>query len=81
MRSKRSLCGGVSLSLASLLALSTAPGCAKLQELTGGDDKAEEGEAKADGGEAKSADDGKTEAADGGGEKADDGGTEVVKAV
>jgi hypothetical protein len=35
MRSTRSLCGGISLSLASLLALSSMPGCAKLEELTG----------------------------------------------
>lgn len=35
MRSNRSLSGGISLSLASLLALSSLPGCNKLEELTG----------------------------------------------
>jgi hypothetical protein len=35
MRSNRSLCGGLSLSLASVLALSSLPGCNKLEELTG----------------------------------------------
>ncbi|MCX4242857.1 hypothetical protein [Paraliomyxa miuraensis] len=73
MRSKRSL-----VSLAAVLALGVAPGCNKLEELTGGE-KAENKpeEAKADGGgEAK---------ADGGGEAKADGGdapTEpVVEAV
>ncbi len=64
MRANRSLCGGLSLSLASLLALTSAPGCAKFEELTGGKkeeakpeepkaDEAKKDEAKADGGEAE----------------------------
>jgi hypothetical protein len=36
MRSKRSLSGGLSLSLASVLVLSSLPGCQQLEELTGG---------------------------------------------
>jgi hypothetical protein len=57
MRSTRSLCGGISLSLASVLALSSVPGCAKLEELTGSK-KDEEAKPDAAKDEAK-ADDGK----------------------
>ena len=76
MRSKRSLCAGVSLSVASLLAFSTLSGCSKLEELTGDkEDKKEEG-AKSDGDEAKAGDD---KAKEGGGdaEKGDGGGDEA----
>ncbi|MCA9710092.1 MAG: hypothetical protein KDK70_29910, partial [Myxococcales bacterium] len=51
MRSKRSLFGTVSLSLASLLAISTSSGCSKLEELTG--DKKEEEPKKEETPEAK----------------------------
>lgn len=47
MRSNRSWSGGLSLSLASVLALSSLPGCNKLEELTGGKkDEAKPEEAK-----------------------------------
>jgi len=39
MRSKRSLFGTVSLSLASMLAISSSSGCAKIEELTGSKDE------------------------------------------
>lgn len=78
MRSKRSLCAGVSLSLASLLTLPLLPGCSKLEELTGSKEeeaKPEEGEANTkDGEDAK--DDGSEAAADDGAE-----GKEVVAEV
>lgn len=69
MRSKRSL-----VSLAAVLAISTAPGCKQLEELTEGkkDEEAKTEEAKADGGEA---------GADGGGEAGADGGEAKVEPV
>lgn len=68
MRSNRSWSGGISLSLASVLALSSLPGCSKIEELTGGkkEDEAKPEEPKQD--EAK-ADDAKADDA-----KADEGG-------
>lgn len=74
MRSKRSLCAGVSLSLASLLTVSTLPGCSKVEELMGNKEeeaKPEEGEAEAKEGEDAKAD---------GGEAKADGGEEVAAA-
>lgn len=70
MRSYRSLCSGLSLSLASALALTSIPGCSKIEELTGGKkeeeakpeapktEDAKKEEAKADGGEPVAAADG-----------------------